>query len=926
DSQGIETVQAVRRSRPELPIVVLTGHDDVNTGLQALQQGAQDYLVKNHLNSFSLVRSIQYAHERNRFEAELVRKNRELTEAEAKLQAQNEDLQKMQEELRRNNKELLKTEQILRERTQYLENLITYANGPIVVLNPKFQITRFNRAFELLTGRSADSVIGHEIEPLFPEDKREEIMLSMIRQLRGGKPWETAEIPILHVSGAIKTVIWNSAIIYDIDGKTSLSIIAQGQDITERKQAEEGLAADVAALTLMHDMSARRFDRGGLQPLLQEVMNAAITIMRAERGTLQLLEGTSLRIVASYGHLQPFLDYFASAEHQVSACGEAMRCNSRVVIEDVETSALFIETPSLSVLRDAGVRAIQSTPFVSRSGVLLGILTTQWGIPHIPSEHDLWRLDLLARQAADIIESAKAAEALQESLERLGFAQRAAKTGFWDWDLITGKLTWSPELFDLFGLPATAELVFGTWLDIIYPEDREPVMAKIRRSIEERSSIEVEYRGIRSNGREQWIAALGDTFYDSEGKPQRVGGICVDITDRKRFEQVMRESEARQKVAAAVEKERQRFFDVLETLPAMISLLTPDYRIAFANRSFRENFGEFHDQHCYEYYFGRTSPCDFCETYTVLKTGNPHHWQIIRGDRRVVEAYDFPFTDVDGSSSILEMAIDVTDQKRAEAELTKHRDHLEELVKERTEALNQYAERLKRSNEDLERFAYIASHDLQEPLRNVVSFSQLLSRRYQRKLNADADEYIGYIVEGGKRMQTLVQDLLDYSRVSIRGQEFLSTYTNDIVDQAIQNLYTQVHESNAVITTDSLPVVKADSAQLEIVFQNLISNAIKFRRDEPPRIHISTVSGDKNWTFAVKDNGIGIDPAFHDRIFVIFQRLHTIDKYPGTGVGLAIVKKIIERHGGKIWVESEIGKGSTFYFTLPNVSERSSES
>jgi PAS domain S-box-containing protein len=234
------------------------------------------------------------------------------------------------------------------------------------------------------------------------------------------------------------------------------------------------------------------------------------------------------------------------------------------------------------------------------------------------------------------------------------------------------------------------------------------------------------------------------------------------------------------------------------------------------------------------------------------------------------------------------------------------------------EKLQEYARNLKRSNEDLERFAYVASHDLQEPLRNVVSFSQLLSRRYKGKMAPDADEFIEYIIEGGKRMQALINDLLEYSRLNTRAEPFESINCEELIDRVRQNLFFTIQENNAVIETTPLPSVNADPGQLALVFQNLITNAIKFRGEEPPYIHISAENIGDMWKFAVRDNGIGIDPAFNERIFEIFQRLHTREKYPGTGVGLAIVKKIIERHGGQIWVESEMGGGSTFYFTLPS--------
>jgi light-regulated signal transduction histidine kinase (bacteriophytochrome) len=236
--------------------------------------------------------------------------------------------------------------------------------------------------------------------------------------------------------------------------------------------------------------------------------------------------------------------------------------------------------------------------------------------------------------------------------------------------------------------------------------------------------------------------------------------------------------------------------------------------------------------------------------------------------------------------------------------------HEEELLK--------VTENLKRSNSELERFAYVASHDLQEPLRNIISFSQLLARRYEGKLDKDADEFISYIVEGGKRMQNLVNDLLEYARVETRGAPLESTDCRKVFDTAIRNLYNQIQVNQAVITAGALPVVKADPVQLGMVFQNLIGNAIKFRKDnEPPRVEVAAEKMGKLWRFSIQDNGIGIDSSFYTRIFEIFQRLHTREKYPGTGVGLAVVKKIVERHGGKIWVESELGKGSTFYFTLP---------
>jgi PAS domain S-box-containing protein len=273
------------------------------------------------------------------------------------------------------------------------------------------------------------------------------------------------------------------------------------------------------------------------------------------------------------------------------------------------------------------------------------------------------------------------------------------------------------------------------------------------------------------------------------------------------------------------------------------------------------------------------------------------------------------------------VGFDITEIKRAEEALKTAHDELEARVQERTAELAKAnaelalrAQELARSNAELEQFAYVASHDLQEPLRMVTSFTQLMVNRYGNKLGPDADEFIDYIVDGARRMSRLINDLLEYSRVGTRGKPLRPTDCSAVFEMARDNLRAAIEESGASVTADPLPTVLGDETQLVQLFQNLIGNSIKFRAGRSIRVHVGAERQDGQWLFRVADNGIGIEPQYAERIFVIFQRLHSRVEYPGTGIGLAICKKIVERHGGRIWVESRAGEGSTFYFLLQSAS------
>ena len=259
-----------------------------------------------------------------------------------------------------------------------------------------------------------------------------------------------------------------------------------------------------------------------------------------------------------------------------------------------------------------------------------------------------------------------------------------------------------------------------------------------------------------------------------------------------------------------------------------------------------------------------------------------------------------------GKEKIILLAIeDITERKEIEERHKKEEQKLQNTLVD-----------LERCNKDLEQFAYVASHDLQEPLRMVSSYTQLLARRYKDKLDQDANDFINFAVDGANRMQQLINDLLDYSRIATRGKEFQLLDANSLLSRALINLQYSIQSTSAVITNDELPYIRVDGEQIIRLFQNLIDNAIKFVGHDPPRIHISCKEYSDSWQFSFRDNGIGIDEKYKETVFIVFQRLHTRKEYPGTGIGLSICKRIVERHGGKIWFEPAPENGTIFYVTI----------
>ena len=462
----------------------------------------------------------------------------------------------------------------------------------------------------------------------------------------------------------------------------------------------------------------------------------------------------------------------------------------------------------------------------------------------------------------------------------------------------------------------------------------EPEMARAGylKAFEQRQVIDYPLAVRHTSGAITEVLYNASVYRNEQGKVIGVFAAARDITERKEIEAGLEKTRQELAVIKIAADEVSEFAEsIINTVREPLIALDQDLRVVKVSRSFYDFFkvepAETVGQLIYDL---GNKQWDIPKLRELLETILPqkttfdnyeveHNFAIIGKRTMLLNARQIQR--VLGKERIILLAIeDITERKQVAEEKEETRIELVEtakLLKQIAEEKERAMVELERSNKELEQFASIASHDLQEPLRMVASYTQLLAERYEGQLDEKAKKYIAYAVEGAIRMQRLVNDLLAYSRVSTRGNPIETTDLHSILGEAIRNLAATIEESKAIVTNEELPMVRADSSQLVQVFQNLLANAIKFRGEDFPDIHVSVRDGGREWVFSIRDNGIGIDRQYADRIFVIFQRLHTRQEYPGTGIGLAVCKRIVERHGGRIWFESEPGKGSTFFFTVP---------
>jgi len=783
-----------------------------------------------------------------------------------------------------------KAENALKESENRLKNIIHGSPVLTFVIDKDHNVIYWNKALEEYSGITAEEVVGTKNHwKAFYEEKRpllaDLVMEENFEEIPGWYPLYNAKSKIVkgayEIEGYFPDMDINSVIdkrgrwlratataINDDEGISGAVEILE--DITERKKSEEALKESEEKFRVLADSSPAAIGvyRGNRIIYANPASKSILGYPKEELLKMDWFEIT-----------HP--DYKKIAKDAIKArmAGSKEKAYNELKILTKEGEEKWLDVSS-NIIQYEG----------SPAGLLIGTDITERKKAEEKLKEAYDTLELKVKERTNELE--KAYEALSESEE---IYRELLRESFDAWAIHSENILLAANDSAAKILGGKLEDFIGkSVLDFVHPDYRELVAKRNLRMYKEGGSEPLfEQKFIKMDGSVIDIEAVA-TSLNYKGK-SAVQVVFRDVTERKKAEKALIES-------------RNYLDKIINSIADPVFVKDKQHRWVLLNDAFCQLLG-----YPREKILGK-SDYDFLPSYEadifwekdeeVLKTGeenvNEEEITTLNGNVHKIVTKKTLYTDVSGEKYIVGIIRDITELKDIETQL-------KETIQE-----------LERSNEELQSFAYITSHDLQEPLRTMGSYAGLLKMRYEGRLDEDADDFLEFMTRASVRMKDMIQGLLDYSRVGTRGREFTEFNAEDALNHALINLKSAIEECHTEIISDPLPTINADKDQISRVFQNLIGNALKFRKKGvSPKISIKAYKEDDEYVFSVNDNGIGFEAEYSDKIFEIFKRLHAIGEYKGAGIGLAIVKRIIDRHGGRIWVESELGKGSTFYFTIP---------
>jgi PAS domain S-box-containing protein len=802
-----------------------------------------------------------------------------------------------------------KAEYTLRESEEKYRNIIETANEGIIIADPSGMITYVNAKIAEILGYSSEELIGTDVISLVDQDEVEFGHQKVENRTKGIQ--ESYEIKCRRKNGTELWFLVNATPMFDNNGKHIGNMTMQ-TDITERKNVEyhnQKLLENEQQLTEELQSSNEE-----LQSTTEELYKSNEELQKSSKLLSTIYELNPDAIVLTTVSDSKIIDCNQEYLNQIGYSRE------EVIGHTSQELNLISE-----VTRDAYIDKTRGNKKVSNIEVLgrrkdgsfidVAYSTRQITVNNVP---------MILNIGHDLTEQKKTEKPTQKLLEReqqlteeLTVSNKELQSATKEIQITNEELRYQGD--ELLIVNQRIGEVLGSIKDSFYMLDRDwnfiymnkPAAASVKNEPKELigqniwkifpnykgTIIEKNYRESMKNKETIRFESYGqytDSWYSLTINPTAEGitVLSTDITERKKAELEIKKSE-------------EKFFKAFNSNPAPMSL-SDGYRWIDVNVSYLKLTG-----YSKEELIGHTpDELNFIDAKKrkqyITKSerqGSIHDTELtIRtksGEKRIVNS-NTETIELDSEIRFINFIKDITERK------------------EREEEMKETMDELRRSNDELERFAYVSSHDLQEPIRMVKLYSQLLERRYKDKLDSDADDFIEYIVEGANRMKQLIDDLLEYSRVNSQAKEFENVDLEKVLNNVLRNLSISIKEYNVKLSHNPLPTIFADQNQMLQVLQNLITNAIKFHGQKQPEINISVQKGEKDWIFSVSDNGIGIESKHQKQIFEVFKRLHhNREEYPGSGIGLSITQKIIIHHGGQIWVESEPGKGSTFYFTIP---------